>query len=119
MNEAHPELEPVNIYLAHDTIEAEFLRNILRDAGIEACVVGDAASRLLGVIPNAIGVPYLAVRRADDARAREILRDYEDKRQVPHTPDESTATWTCSACGEQVDEEFDLCWNCQNPRVPY
>jgi hypothetical protein len=23
------------------------------------------------------------------------------------------------ACGEMVDDDFDLCWNCQNPRTPY
>ncbi len=24
--------------------------------------------------------------------------------------------WNCSSCGEQVEEEYDICWNCQADR---
>ncbi len=26
--------------------------------------------------------------------------------------------WKCSACGETVDNEFDICWNCQQTKPP-
>ena len=113
------DLEPVNVYQAQNPLEAEFLRNLLAESGIETCVVGEAMSQLLGVSPGA-ALPYLAVRKADEGRAREILREYEQKHRQ-HNPDDSppATTWKCTACGEMVDDEFDLCWNCQNPRVPY
>ncbi|MBI3865491.1 MAG: DUF2007 domain-containing protein [Planctomycetia bacterium] len=111
--------EIVNVYCARNLIEAEFLKNILADAGIESRVIGDAAVILAGMLQNDEGVPCLWVRRSDESRARGILTDFEQRRNGPHSDNDPPATWKCSACGELVDDEFDLCWNCQNPRSAY
>jgi hypothetical protein len=111
--------DAVNVYLARDLLEAEFLHNLLTDAGIESFVIGGATAILAEVIPLAARAPCLWVRQADETRAREFLADYERRRREPHSNDESTTTWKCGVCGELVDDEFDLCWNCQNPRRPY
>jgi hypothetical protein len=113
------EADLVNVYLARDDLEAQFLRNVLAEVGIEANVVGDVAARLVGVMPNAAHVPCLWVRQVDETRAREVLAEYEQKQREPRAPEETGTTWKCAACGESVDEEFELCWNCQNPRSPY
>jgi hypothetical protein len=60
------------------------------------------------------------VLEADAPRARQLMKDYEASHARPH-PDEDVPeeTWTCPSCGEQVEADFDLCWNCQTPRKPY
>ncbi len=111
--------EIVNVYHAQNLVEAEFLRNILSDAGVESRVIGDAVSLLAEVLPSISGSPCLWVRQSDENRAREILTDFEQRRDKSRPPDEPLATWKCAACGEMVDDDFDLCWNCQNPQTPY
>ena len=111
--------EIVNVYHAQSLMEAEFLHNILADAGVESRVIGDAVMLLAEVLPNIAQSPCLWVKQADEPRAREVLADYEQRRREPQVPKEPAATWKCTACGEMVDDDFDLCWNCQNPRNPY
>ncbi|MBS0260484.1 MAG: DUF2007 domain-containing protein [Planctomycetes bacterium] len=111
--------ETINVYLAKNLLEAEFLHNLLADAGIEAFVIGGATALLAEVIPLAARAPCLWVRQADAEQARAILADYERRQKAAHPDTDPAATWKCAACGELVDEEFDLCWNCQNPRRPY
>lgn len=111
--------EIVNVYHAQNLIEAEFLHSILSDAGVESRVIGGAVVLLSEVLPNISESPCLWVRQSDVTRAREILTDYEERRDKPRRPEEPPATWKCTACGEMVDDDFDMCWNCQNPRTPY
>lgn len=28
----------------------------------------------------------------------------------------SADTWICRQCGEEIDPQFEACWNCQTPR---
>lgn len=108
----------VEVYAAGDLAEAHFLHNMLADAGIEARVVGDAIATL-GYPPGGRATPRLWVRPADEAQARQLIGDWEKVHARPHFDDEPRTAWKCSACGELVEEDFDLCWNCQNPRQPY
>ena len=112
------ESEIVQVYAAADLSQAHFLRNMLADAGIEARVVGEVASTL-GLPAGDEAAPCVWVHQRDEQAARKLLVEWEATHARPH-PDEDVITgWKCSACGEMVDEEFDLCWNCQNPRKPY
>ena len=112
------ESEIVNVYLAGTLVEAEFLRNMLSDAGIESRVVG-AGSVMAGMLPHEEATPCLWVHGADEVRARQLLAEFEKNLAKPHSDEEPATGWKCTACGEMVDEDFELCWNCQNPRKPY
>jgi rubrerythrin len=112
------ESEIVNVYLAGTLVEAEFLRNVVSDAGIESRVVG-AGSVMAGMLPHEEHTPCLWVHRSDESRARQLLADFEKNRARPRSESEPSETWKCAACGELVDDDFELCWNCQNPRKPY
>ena len=109
----------VEVYKAGELGEAYFLRDMLGNAGIEARVVGDSISTGLGLPPVGESAPSLWVRRTDEKQARELLTEYEKVHARPHSDEESRPAWKCSACGELVDDDFELCWNCQNPRKPY
>ncbi len=113
-----PDADIVEAYLAADITEAHFLRDLLEEQGIKARVVGDT---LTGMIPaGEVTAPRVWVFRSDEIRARELLDEYERVHRRPH-PDEapSAETWKCPTCGEEVETEFELCWNCQTPRKPY
>lgn len=111
----------VEVYSAADITEAYFLRDVLGDAGIATRVVGDTLTGMLP--PGEETAPRLWVFRKDEARAREIVEEFERVHQRPRLDDErnpvSAATWTCPTCGEPVDADFELCWNCQTPRKEY
>jgi len=108
----------VEVYSAADITEAYFLRDVLGDAGISARVVGDSLTGMLP--PGEETAPRLWVFRADEARSREIVKEYERVHRQPHLDDDRPAeTWKCPTCGELVEADFELCWNCQTPRKAY
>ena len=112
------ESEIVQVYSAADLSQAHFLRNMLADAGIEARVVGERTSTL-GLPVGEEAAPCVWVHHRDEQAARQLLVDWERTQAKPHPDEEPTSGWKCTACGEMVDEDFELCWNCQNPRKPY
>lgn len=109
--------EIVEVYTAADVSQAYFLRDMLRDAGIGAEVVGEAL--LSGVPVGEATAPRLWVKQGDEERARQLLAEWEKVQQRPHPDDVPAETWKCSTCGEEVEADFDLCWNCQTPRKPW
>lgn len=108
----------VEVYSAENLTEAYFLRDLLANAGIEARVVGDTLTGMLP--PGNETAPRVWVFRSDEPRARELLAEYEQVHLRPHPDDDQPAeSWRCPNCGEDVESDLDLCWNCQTPRKPY
>ena len=72
------EREIVEVYVARDNIEAQFLRGLLEDSGIEVRVVGEGLHGLTGGLPSGYSTaPRLWVRRKDAERARKVIAEYE------------------------------------------
>jgi hypothetical protein len=109
----------VEVYIAADAPQAYFLRNMLVDAGITAEVLGGTVTSSLGLPAGVEAAPSVLVHKADEARARELLTEWEKLHRQPHRDDEPRPAWKCPTCGELVDQDYELCWNCQTPRVPY
>jgi rubrerythrin len=110
----------VEVYIAASAPEAHFLRNMLIDAGINAQVIGGTISSSLGLPAGVEAAPAVLVHRNDEAKAREILSEWEKVHRQPHRDDdEPRPAWRCPTCGELVDEDYELCWSCQTPRKPY
>ncbi|MGQ0697432.1 MAG: putative signal transducing protein [Panacagrimonas sp.] len=94
---------PDPIYLAADPVEAEIVRNLLGCEHIECDIFG---AMLWGGRGEIAADPYprLVLRDPrDEARARELLREYREGSLRP--------AWTCG-CGESVPGNFAACWSC-------
>jgi hypothetical protein len=108
----------VEVYKAGELAEAYFLRDMLGNSGIEARVVGDSISTGLGLPPVGETAPSLWVRKADEKQARELLVEYEKRHAGPRSETSTKPQWQCSGCHEMVDDDLDVCWNCEQPRHP-
>src|SRR5262245_38824227 len=62
---------PIEVFSARDTAEAYLVRGILREAGIEAIVVGES------LVPPLEVTPRIWVRPDDADRARQLIEDYD------------------------------------------
>jgi hypothetical protein len=71
----------VEVYLAQDSLQAHFLKNLLDDAGIEAHVVGDVLQGALGELPFVAIAPSLHVPSSKAERARQLLLEWEQGRR--------------------------------------
>ncbi|HTU25684.1 MAG TPA: DUF2007 domain-containing protein [Pirellulales bacterium] len=94
----------VSVYQAANPTEAYFVHNLLIDAGIQAEVTEENEPFAgLPIVP-----PDVLVKQADEARAREIVGQYErDQEARANRPD-----WICAKCGAKVIGAFDECDVC-------
>ena len=97
-------LDLVSVYQGENVTEAHLVKNLLLQAGIDA-EVSEENEPLSGL---SIVAPDVLVRRADEAKARAIVEDY-DRLQEDRAARED---WVCPACGAEVVGAFDLCDAC-------
>ena len=103
------------VYVAANAIEARFLYGLLEREGIHVQIVGENLVGGYGELPAEAQQPELFAPPEEAGRAREILEDYEEKRAEGY-PVTEVPTWTCENCGEQVEAQFEVCWNCESVR---
>ena len=102
------------VFVAQHPTEAHLVAGLLASQGIGAEVRNEALFGVRGEVPvTPSTLPTVWVVNDQDADpALAILRDYP--------PSQTDATveppWTCGACGEQVEAQFEACWNCNTPR---
>jgi hypothetical protein len=82
------------------------MKNVLKMHGIESSIRNQYLSAAVGEIPPHESWPQLWVSDQDFERAKKIIEDTE--RDSP----ESIEVLTCSKCGEEVEAQFAVCWNC-------
>jgi hypothetical protein len=100
------------LYIARDSMEAAFVAGLLNERDIPAVVFGEILGVARGELPPtmhtqpAVFVPAELIQQACeilDAWQRGLLT------QV-------AADWTCPTCGEVIEGQFAMCWNCQTSR---
>lgn len=107
----------VEVYNAANAVEAYALKNVLEESGIRTRVVGDMLQTAAGELPVGFRAsPRIWVTKGDEARAKEILAACEAHHRGD-VAENTVATWKCPNCGEEVETDFELCWNCQRPRA--
>lgn len=100
------------LYEAADRVEAQMLKDYLQEQGIESILLGDALSGAAGELPANIFPTLWLVKDEQFQRARWMIEAF-----LTPEPAQDRRPWSCPVCGESVDPEFDLCWNCATPRV--
>ncbi len=100
------------LYQAANRIEAQLLLDLLARHRINTAVFGDYLAGAAGELPADIFPALWLIDERDLVRAKELITDF-----LNPSPAASAAPWDCSACGEQVEGDFDLCWNCGRVRA--
>ena len=100
------------LYQARDRIEAQLLCDFLDRQLVRASIHGDYLSGAAGELPADIYPSVWIVDDDDLSRARELLDRFliEQRRTLG-------APWRCPRCAEQIEDSFELCWNCGHARV--
>jgi len=95
-------------YQARDDLEAQLLIDYLGASHIRATVLGRYQSGAAGEL-SALTYPWVWLAEERDLqRAQELLADFQRLQAGAHT----AAPWRCAECGNQVEGQFDLCWQC-------
>jgi hypothetical protein len=99
---------PKRVHSAFTLFEASLAKQLLEREGILCFLRNEVLGRIPG--PKDDYSPEVWVQDdADAARATEILRAWQSG-EVSGEP------WTCPECREQIEAQFDACWNCETPR---
>jgi hypothetical protein len=100
------------LYEARDSLEAQLLKDRLQTRHIRAVVLGDGLLGGAGELPAMVFPTVWVVESRDLVPAKRVLAEFL---HAPPSGDAGTA-WVCPGCGERVDAEFDLCWQCGTAR---
>jgi hypothetical protein len=94
------------VHTAESMVEIAHLRNLLESEGIACVVCNERLAGALGEIPFVECWPELWVRQPGEAlRARGLIDEALQ-------PVETTESWLCPGCGEQIEAQFAQCWRC-------
>ena len=97
------------LYSAADLFEAYLIRDLLAEVGVRAQILNENAQGGVGEIPFTHAYPEVWVERENDLnRARQVIVEYESRRDTSHYVD-------CPNCGEQNPDNFETCWHCSVP----
>ena len=100
------------LYEARDRIEAQLVRDFLASRHIPSQVFGDFLAGAAGELPANLFPAVWVMEDRDLARARELLDEFlAGRARRDADPD-----WRCPTCGERVEGQFEVCWNCGSPR---
>jgi hypothetical protein len=110
------------IYAARNDMEAHFVQGLLEQEEIKSVIEGEALEGAWGDLRvSDTSLPTIWVNEDDMARAQPIVEEYIRREQkLSHETqaevDVPRATWKCPKCGEEVEEQFDKCWNCETSK---
>ena len=102
----------VEVYWAHNAQDAQFVAGVLKAEGIHAVVLGEMLAGATDGVFAPAAAPRVWVATSDEQRALAAIAAWQQERGDESEP------WTCGNCGEPVEGNFDICWNCESPRVP-
>lgn len=104
--------EPVVVYEAWNSMQAQFLCQLLGGEGIEARVASSADEMVRGVLPYQVSTCPVLVHRNDLERAQAIVAKYDHRLKDRAEGHPDTTEPFCYHCGEQVKENQSPCPAC-------
>lgn len=96
----------IKVYSAQFLAPVANMRNVLKMYQIESNITGEYLSAVVGEVPPIEVWPQLWVSEQDFERAKKIIE--EGIKDSPDTPE----LLICPKCGEEVEDQFAMCWNC-------
>jgi len=102
------------LYEAADRMEAQMLMDYLQEQEIPCVLLGDYLSGAAGELPANIFPTLWVIEDRHYPRARQLVREF-GRGGVAEA--RGAEPWRCPICGEMVDPDFDICWNCASPRL--
>jgi len=94
------------IYDARDRLDAQMCADYLEDRGVRTHVQGGFLQGAVGEVPPDYRMSVHVVHDRDEGLAHELLAEY-----LQPVPEDARA-WRCPRCGETIEAQFDICWNC-------
>jgi hypothetical protein len=89
----------------HDRIQAGHLKSRLQEAGISCFLKNEHVSNVYG---GTVFSPEIWIEQDEDlGRAQQLLHEWLSRPAPSSFPD-----WKCPQCGELVEGQFAVCWNC-------
>ncbi|WP_321927135.1 putative signal transducing protein [Paraburkholderia guartelaensis] len=96
---------------APNLLIAQHWMNILATAGVPCELHNRYLSGAMGEIPAEQCAPELwLVDERDEKLARRLIED------AVNGPPPGSPTWRCARCGEVLEAQFTVCWNCGRDR---
>lgn len=95
------------VYRTDSLIIVAHLKNILVHEGIPCIIKNDRLLGALGEIPFLECWPEVWVVNDEDAEGAERVIH-----QALRGESDTGAPWICPGCGEQVEGQFAVCWQC-------
>jgi hypothetical protein len=101
------EHDPVLLEVAKSVVDADIVAAALKAEGIPVYVAGAVLSDELASVRKVVGGvgTDIFVAKKDVERARAVV--------AKTRPKEGGGFWTCAACGERVESQFEACWKCE------
>jgi len=96
----------LRVYTGEVLALVEIMKEVLRMNNIDSYIKNQYLSGAAGEIPPHESWPQLWVADQDFKRAKIIIE--EAQRDSP----ESQEMLICSTCGEEIEGQFAVCWNC-------
>src|SRR6266536_453268 len=101
----------VKVYIARDSSQAHFVRDLLAREGLRAVVLGDNLQMAIGGVPAvANALPAIWVHPDDQAAAGAVIARMERGGERDRL--RAQGPWQCPRCGEMLGPQFTECWNC-------
>jgi Putative prokaryotic signal transducing protein len=101
------------LMLAPNTLIGQHWVNLLAVAGIPCELHNRYLNGALGEIPADQCAPELwLVDERDEVIARKLID------RAVNGPPAGAAPWRCSRCGETLEPQFTVCWQCGTERDP-
>jgi hypothetical protein len=101
-----------SVYSTQDVLIIGHLRNLLVNEGIQCDVRTPFLAAAKGDIPVTDCWSQLWILDDEDLeKATEVIETALGPGAEPGTP------WACSKCGESVEGQFDVCWQCGSIRL--
>lgn len=107
--------EPQQVYAAWNPTQAQFILNMLVDAGIHARIASTAVHAVSGKVPYQVATCPIWVAEKDADRAREVIADWESRQE----PGERTASHElfCYHCGAILEARCSECPQCNGTLI--
>ena len=102
-----------SLHATTDIVFLELLKSKLADEGIVS-MIKNVNPPAVGEITPMVAWPELwIIDDQDDEKANAILQESLQKLKASA----SQESWQCAQCGEFIEPQFDICWQCGNSKV--